>query len=404
MHADPYLPADGGESPRAMRGHYMTETEKKLHDNVAGQAEQERITCAFKKTDFSGIRSLPNALKPGFRDAMREVVAKKVTTRREDLNRERSLMRAGDRHKNRLRRSVTQTVWKKENQDCGMRPAHAFATIPRFFSVYEYIPEGYGGSHADRMRDLERDIKRRERAKWIVDDDFVVRAPQGELPPSSAHANVLYGSYGLDKIQVGGVDPDAGEQPPMRSGARLSTKTKALGLAGEHLSRMAADFARETASFRDVSMDVHGLIVARFSRAALDEEEAAQDRAAEAREGRAGAHAELGKYMRWYLHNSRAGQELNLRKEVAVWGATVTAMDEVWYVFRGPWVTTRPQTREATLTRKSGRMDTGKSGVSVAGSADLNTSSLPTFRQPFVMPENFHLSRPSQVTFNTGLR
>ncbi|KAI8466205.1 MAG: hypothetical protein J3K34DRAFT_524737 [Monoraphidium minutum] len=288
------------------RWHFQARTsvQPKAFLEECPHASAEGVAAAFSPAACAGIRSLPNALRPGFREL---VYAQLV----------------------RLGRAAAQQLRS------GRAPGAGAARPPP--------PKGLGGSSL-----LPGRFSSNRGLFGVCEAEFVVRA----CPPG--HKGVpAFAPFAFDSCPYVETDnlgrlPGRGQQARARGGAgaraprygtfvptgsRAASPAAALkSRTGELLGQLAREVGRDfPASFLQVFQDSRGAVVVSFSR------------------GLAAAEGDVSAYMNRLARSGGTALQFRLCKDAARWGVVEDEGDTAFYALWPPWSPHRPKLPDSLL-------------------------------------------------------
>ena len=280
-----------------------------LSGDTDRNAEKDIIESAFNQGSFVGIRSLPNAFRPDFRQKLYELVLSRK-------HQQSALSRSMDTSSKDLRACVS---YSSEILP-GQRKQIPFSGAPRAFSSFTYMSSEY-----DRPSEMSISQSRVERSRWVSDADFKVTAlPQ--VPSSAGSFNEFH--YAIDPYEAGEVSATSERNEmltkrlfgPLRASGRAAANKQKKILRRECLSRLSDLFAADwgTDVFHSVTEDSGGFIVLKFF--ADKQTDMGLDAAKRHLRGR---DRRVAAYVTNFCQRDSISDEFQLRRDTRRWGVRV---------------------------------------------------------------------------------
>lgn len=285
-----------------------------LNGDTDRNAEKDYIENAFNQGSFVGIRSLPNAFRPDFRQKLYELVLSRKHRQQSALSRSIGMS------DNDLRTSVS---YSREILP-GQQKQIPFSGAPRAFSSFTYMSSEY-----DRPSEMSISQSKVERSRWVSDADFKMTAlPQ--VPRSAGSFNEFH--YAIEPYEAGEVSATSERNEmltkrlfgPLRAAGRAAANEQKKILRRECLSRLSDLFAADWGDdvFHSVSEDSGGFVVLKFF--------AAKQRAADVADRRKrllrGRDRSVAAYVTNFCQRDAISDEFQLRRDTRRWGVLVRRM------------------------------------------------------------------------------
>lgn len=215
------------------RGDTQVQPKFVLNGDTDRNAEKDIIVNAFNQGSFVGIRSLPNAFRPDFRQKLYELVL-------ENKHSQGSLSKntINNKHLDNINDAFNKRLSYSTEILPGMRYQIPFSGAPRAFSSFTYMSSEY-----DRPSELSISQSKVERSRWVSDMDFKVTAlPQ--VPRSAGSFNEFH--YAIDPYEYGEVSASAERNDmltkrlfgPLRAAGRAAANEQKKILRRECLNRL----------------------------------------------------------------------------------------------------------------------------------------------------------------------
>jgi len=288
-------------------------TESDNDPPVYRNAEQDHVKSAFTSTACVGIRSLPNALTPNFR----QVLLQEALEQTKLNNRTEAGTGTGGN-------PVTRTDPLSVEVGPGQRRPDKHSAVPGVFSTYDYHHSEYG-----REREILSDSRRTAKEKWIGRERFKISALPS-IPKSVGAFNEF--DYTIDPYEYAEIKHKMevrGEREkirfgPMKTGGNVQTpelmKIRVEELVGRLSTVLHSDWPKV---FLRVFEDNQGLIVVGFDKQKM------------------GTGANVTSYMGQFFRTHEIVQEFQLKRDTTRWGVMEDTVPTVYYVFIPPWVHAR---------------------------------------------------------------
>ena len=313
----------GGESPTRVMPRYRNETQVQpkfvLNGDTDKNAEKDIIVNAFNQGSFVGIRSLPNAFQPDFRQKLYEIV---LSNKHQQGAVSKCTINNKKMHSH-LPQAPTEIL-------PGQKKQIPFSGAPKAFSTYTYMNSEY-----DRPSDLSIYQSKVERSRWVSDSDFKVTAlPQ--VPKGAGSFNEFH--YAIDPYEHGEVSATVERSEmltkrlfgPLRASGQAPTNEQKKILRRECLKRLMALFTDDWGDvFHSVEEDSAGCIVLKFDAAPPPQQlaaSAAPTRRDEDNEQMAmlrGRDRMVANYVSNFCQRDAISDEFQLRRDTWRWGIRV---------------------------------------------------------------------------------
>mmetsp|Transcript_28492 Transcript_28492/g.93085 ORF Transcript_28492/g.93085 Transcript_28492/m.93085 type:complete len:346 (-) Transcript_28492:418-1455(-) len=281
---------------------------------------QDVVRTAFKP-GFNGIRSLPNAITPSFRQQAHEDM---LQSARSGQSATASLTaRARARIAQRPGPKVTGTPAPlSEPVAMGQRKPGQFTSTPKMFTIYDYQPDEF-----EREREIKRQETEKSKSQWIVKEDFK-RTALPPVPKSAGSFNEF--EYAIDPFELKDEQLKAERlernmktlHGPVRAAGHASPGEQCKMRRDEALGQLErvlkADWAE---GFLRVFEDDLGLIVCCFDKDKVK--------------------GDLSTYMNQLFRTNDTVTQYKLKKDPVRWGIAEKGVSNVYYIFIPPWVHVR---------------------------------------------------------------
>eukprot|EP00241_Pyramimonas_parkeae_P005082 CAMPEP_0114229492 /NCGR_PEP_ID=MMETSP0058-20121206/2936_1 /TAXON_ID=36894 /ORGANISM="Pyramimonas parkeae, CCMP726" /LENGTH=364 /DNA_ID=CAMNT_0001340571 /DNA_START=260 /DNA_END=1354 /DNA_ORIENTATION=- len=280
---------------------------------VYRNAEQDHVQRGFSNSAHVGIRSLPNALTPNFRQQLyKEVISN--TKKNSSTEPGTGTGGAGLLNKADL---LSVPVAKGQRKPAGRSAA------PAAFTLYEYQPTEFG-----REKELKIEQKQESKAKWVAEEDFKVQA----LPSIPKHTGAFNEfEYALDpyeaaeeqtKIEVRRQNSQV-KYGALKAGGKIQRDEHMKSRTEEMIGQLSGTLKKDwPASFLRTFEDPQGLIVVCYDKQKMGE-------------------GDITSYMNQFFRTNGIVQEFKLRRDTTRWGVMEDTVPNVYYVFIPPWVHAR---------------------------------------------------------------
>ncbi|GLI59937.1 hypothetical protein VaNZ11_001987 [Volvox africanus] len=332
----------GGAGGRPLPMHLMpTHVQpKRPLDECTVQAASQHVRTVWSTSNICGIRSLPNALSPDFRDRLYE-----------------ELVQATHRDKTFLAPShQAQLSYGVEGGPLGMPLSVGQKQVARInplagmFTQFEYLPSEY-----DRVKLSGKYERLRHKLAQTCPQEFVVRATPTSLHGAPAFSEFTYTTDPVDSYPASmHADTDLGRSKvvagPFYPSGRVSTAKVLKGRLDECMMRLCKQLGDDWPnSFLQVFEDRNGSVVASFQMSTAVEE------------------GDLSSYMNTLCKRNHVVATYQLTKDATRWGLVDEGTGAVFYVMWPPWVRHRylgPHTAPAPNEEPNGRPGTRGSNSS----------------------------------------
>ncbi|KAG2436100.1 hypothetical protein HYH02_011611 [Chlamydomonas schloesseri] len=283
-------------------------------DACAAQSASEHVRSVWSTANICGIRSLPNALSPDFRERLyQELVA---AAQRE---------RAGDTSGDRGRRADLSYGLEggplAMPLSVGQKQVARIHPLRGMFTQYEYLPSEY-----DRVKLMGKFDRLKHKLSQATPSEFVVRAPP--VPPRGAPAFSEY-AYVVDPAEAYDssvlADNDVGRSKvvagPFYPAGRPNAITSLKGRLDECMMGLCRQLSEDwPTGFLQIFEDANGSVVVSFDKA------------------RAVSEGDLTSYMNTLAKRHHLVAAFHLLKDATQWGLVDADTGAVFYVLWPPWV------------------------------------------------------------------
>lgn len=302
-------PTTSGRSPPRYAN--ATGVQPKLPLQEYRNADDEAVKSAYSNTSLTGIRSLPNALQPEFRQKLYE-----------DLVETAKLERQGKSPKknHELQNASARPVSCKLRE--GTKIPAKYSPISGAFSTFTYMSSEY-----DREKLMARFEKLKNKLKQGANGDFVVRATPSAPKSAPAFNEFEYVEVPYEMTEETRKSMEALIKTqcidgPFVAGGKYKTVDNLKGLCSECIRAIAAQLSNDwPTSFLQVFEDtLAGSLVITFDRT------------------RASSEGDLSTYMNHMAKNSKLAADFLLAKDAIQWGLVDSESPAVFYVLWPPWV------------------------------------------------------------------
>ncbi|GIL52861.1 hypothetical protein Vafri_8631 [Volvox africanus] len=336
------LVALGGGGGRPLPMHLMpTHVQPKGPlDECTVQAASQHVRTVWSTSNICGIRSLPNALSPDFRDRLYE-----------------ELVQATHRDKTFLAPShQAQLSYGVEGGPLGMPLSVGQKQVARInplagmFTQFEYLPSEY-----DRVKLSGKYERLRHKLAQTCPQEFVVRATPTSLHGAPAFSEFTYTTDPVDSYPASmHADTDLARSKvvagPFYPSGRVSTAKVLKGRLDECMMRLCKQLGDDWPnSFLQVFEDRNGSVVVSFQMSTAVQE------------------GDLSSYMNTLCKRNHVVATYQLIKDATRWGLVDEGTGAVFYVMWPPWVRHRylgPHTAPPPNEEPNGRPGTRGSNSS----------------------------------------
>mmetsp|Transcript_10000 Transcript_10000/g.17190 ORF Transcript_10000/g.17190 Transcript_10000/m.17190 type:complete len:368 (-) Transcript_10000:257-1360(-) len=281
---------------------------------VYRNAEQDTVKSAFTSTAAVGIRSLPNALNPNFR----QVLLKEALKEAKLAHKTEAGTGTGGKPDLSMADPLSVSVAP------GQHKPDKYSPIPGVFSTYEYHHSEYG-----RDKEIDSEERRNAKEKYAFKDPFKISALPS-IPKSVGAFNEF--DYTLDPYEyqearrLGERTEDSSKNMhgPMKPGGHVQPGEQMKIRLHELLTRLAGILEGDWPNiFLKVFEDNQGLIVACFDKLKM------------------GQGANVTAYMNQMFRTNEVVHEFSLKRDTTRWGVMENLVQTVYFVFIPPWVHAR---------------------------------------------------------------
>ncbi|GLC33522.1 hypothetical protein PLESTM_000080500 [Pleodorina starrii] len=309
-------------------------------DECTTQAASQHVRTVWSTSNICGIRSLPNALSPDFRDRLYEELVQAA-------HRDRTF--TAPSHK-------AQLSYGLEGGPLGMPLSVGQKQVARInplagmFTQYEYLPSEY-----DRVKLTGKFDRLKHKLAQTSPNEFVVRAPPAALHGAPAFSEFTYATDPTDAYTAClHADADLGRSKvvagPFYPSGRVHQSKVLKGRVDECMMRLCKQLSDDWPnSFMQVFEDRNGSVVACFHKASAVSE------------------GDLSSYMNTFAKRDHVVATYQLTKDATRWGLVDEASGAAFYVLWPPWVRHRylgPHTAPPASETPSGRPGTRGSNSS----------------------------------------
>lgn len=302
-------PTTSGRSPPRYAAPTGVQPKRPLQEYK--NADDEAVKGAYSNTGHLGIRSLPNALHPEFRQKLYDELV--------DSGKNSNYGRSSP-GRNEAAHNASRPLSLKSAD--GIKMPSKYSPVAGTFSTYEYLPSEY-----EREKLIARFEKLKNRLKQGASSDFVVRAPP--TAPKSAPAfnefqyvEVPYELTEETRRNLEALTRTQFIDGPFLPSGKYQSKDNLKGMLDECLRLVAAQLSNDwPTSFLQVFEDQsEGSIVITFDK------------------GRAVIEGDLSAYMNHMAKNSLLVSQFHLSKDSVQWGLGDSDSPAVFYVYWPPWL------------------------------------------------------------------
>mmetsp|Transcript_39359 Transcript_39359/g.47712 ORF Transcript_39359/g.47712 Transcript_39359/m.47712 type:complete len:364 (-) Transcript_39359:345-1436(-) len=289
-------------------------TRGEIGETVYRNSEQDHVRHAFNQGNYVGIRSLPNAMAPDFRQQIYEQV---ISDTKKHSNLESGYGTGG-------RPDATRAEPLSTGVASGQRKPGTHSAAPNAFSNYEYKHSEY-----EREKELRATEQRLSKEMWIAKHDFKCTALP-PIPKSVGSFNEF--EYSIEPFEAS-EDMAKTEKKnqdgkilhgAVKAGGRIQSVEQIKVRLNEVMKLMEASVKKDwTKSFLSVFEDTQGLVVLCFDKDKVE--------------------GDLTAYMNQFFRTSGVVSEFSLRRDTTRWGVVEEGVPNVYYVFIPPWVHIRIQ-------------------------------------------------------------
>ncbi|KAG2426311.1 hypothetical protein HXX76_013068 [Chlamydomonas incerta] len=283
-------------------------------DACAAQSASEHVRTVWSTANICGIRSLPNALNPDFRERLyQELVA---AAQRE---------RAGDTSGDRGRRADLSYGLEggplAMPLSVGQKQVARIHPLSGMFTQFEYLP-----SEFDRVKLMGKFDRLKHKLSQTTPAEFVVRAPPAPprgAPAFSEFAYVTDPAEGYDSSVL--ADNDVGRSKvvagPFYPAGRPKSAASLKGRLDECMMGLCRQLSEDwPTGFLQIFEDSNGSVVVSFDKS------------------RAVSEGDLTSYMNTLAKRHHLVAAFHLLKDATQWGLVDGDTGAVFYVLWPPWV------------------------------------------------------------------
>ncbi|PNW83149.1 hypothetical protein CHLRE_06g308650v5 [Chlamydomonas reinhardtii] len=283
-------------------------------DACAAQSASEHVRTVWSTANICGIRSLPNALNPDFRERLyQELVA---AAQRE---------RAGDTSGDRGRRADLSYGLEggplAMPLSVGQKQVARIHPLSGMFTQFEYLPSEY-----DRVKLMGKFDRLKHKLSQTTPSEFVVRAPPAPprgAPAFSEFAYVTDPAEAYDSSVL--ADNDVGRSRvvagPFYPAGRPKSATSLKGRLDECMMGLCRQLSEDwPTGFLQIFEDSNGSVVVSFDKS------------------RAVSEGDLTSYMNTLAKRHHLVAAFHLLKDATQWGLVDADTGAVFYVLWPPWV------------------------------------------------------------------
>ncbi|GAX83969.1 hypothetical protein CEUSTIGMA_g11393.t1 [Chlamydomonas eustigma] len=313
------LVQDASPSPPRHPGpRYQHPTEvlpkKPLQEYTNAASEHVHHVFSTASALHRGIRSLPDALSPDFRQKLYELILENGTRDPKSSN-----------SRDPPPSSYTAAL-ANPSKASGLKMVSRIHPYSGVFASYDYMPTEY-----DRQRIISKFEHLQNKLAQVTPNDFVVKAPPPAPKGAPAFSKFLYmsGSAVTDQVPAH-LSQDILEQRshnnttssgPFLAGGRIESGAILRGLADECMLAMCKQLSKDwPTSFLQVFEDSSGALVMCFDKL------------------RAVGEGDLSTYMRNVVKLGKIAADYRLMKDGTQWGLLDVETQSVFFVVWPPWV------------------------------------------------------------------
>ena len=284
-----------------------TEVQPKMivEESVYRNAEADMVKNAFNQGSYLGIRSLPNALKPDFRQQLYERILL-------DAKQKVSVPTPS--------KGVSMPSAASQAHAAGQKKPSKFSGVGNYFSIYEYMKDPF-----ERHKAATIEERRKGKELWVGSEDFKKTAlPQVPRNAGSFHEfkytiNPYEQKDEYQKLMKKKSDSKI-LHGPVRAGGTVSDNELTKIRSNEAIDRLDRMLRKDwDDAFVDVFEDVSGCIVMCFEKERIGD-------------------GDITSYMNLMARANDIVKEFSLKKDASRWGVTDADVPQVYYVFWPPWV------------------------------------------------------------------